>query len=183
MTMHCTSCGAPMNADAKFCTSCGAPAPQATYQQPAQPTYQQPTYQQPAAPVYQPPVPGNLSWKEFYNRFVTKKGNVTAMVVVCFVTTALCLALLGLTGSPLCILDIALYLSMGILLLSTKQWVFALIPTVYGGIATVINIATEGTPSGIAALAIGIAAIQTLTKANKAYQQYKLDGILPNKPI
>ena len=178
--MNCTNCGAPMNPDAKFCTSCGTAVPQVTYQQP---TYQQPTYQQPTQPANQQPIPSNLSWKEFYNRFVTKKGNVTAAAVIHFISAVLSLALFGLTGNPLCLMDVAIFVPMGILLLTTKHWAFSLIPTIYGLIFTVINLATNATPSGIVAAIIGIAATQTLMKANKAYQQYKLDGTIPNTPI
>ena len=191
--MNCTNCGAYMNPDAKFCTSCGTPVPQVTYQQPPQPTYQQPVYQEPVyqQPVYQQPqpfgfnqpFPSNLSWKEFYNQFVTKKGNVTAAAVIHFISAVLALALFGLSGDPVCLLDVALFVPMGILLLSTKHWAFALIPTIYGLIFTVINLALGGTPTGIVAAVIGIAATQTLMKAKKAYQQYKLNGTIPNQPI
>lgn len=196
--MHCNSCGASLEPGARFCTTCGATVQQGAnqqptyqqpqqpiYQQPQQPVYQQPVYQQPQQPAYQPPyapVPANLTWKEFYSRFVTKKGFVIWMAVICFFTAAMSLAIL-VTGNPLFIMDILVYVISGILLVSTKHWVGALIPTIYGGIFTVVNLALGGTPTGFVAVVVGIAATKTLAKANKAYQQYKLDGIVPTDPI
>ena len=184
--MNCTNCGAPLNPGANFCTSCGATVQQPTYQQPTyqQPTYQQPTYQQPYQENFvQPPVTGAFTWKEFYNRFVTKKGYITGMSIICFITAALSLVLLALTGNVLAVMDIVVYLSMGIALLATKNWICALIPTVYGGIFSVINVVSGGTPSSVVAIIVGVLATQTLLKANKAYQQYKLNGTFPNEPI
>lgn len=196
--MHCTNCGAALEPGARFCTSCGTTvaqeAPQQpTYQQPTyqQPTYQQPTYQQPTyqqpQQTYAPQQPFSpmpiANWKDFYNRFVAKKGFVTWMAVICFFTAALSVVPLFVLGNPLAIMDILVYVISGILLVTTKHWIGALIPTVYGGIFTVLNLAQGGTPTGIVAVVVGIAATGTLFKANKAFQQYKLDGTLPQKPL
>ena len=194
--MFCLNCGGSLEPGAKFCAHCGSTVTQEQPQQPAyqqpQQTYQQPTYEQPVyqQPVFQPPyqpaapfsnVPANMTWKQFYNQFVAKKGFVTWMVVICFFTTALSIALLGLNGNPLSVMDILVYLVSGILLLTTKHWVSALIPTVYGGIFTVLSLVQGGTPVGFVAIVVGISATSTLFKANKAYQRYKLDGTVPNQ--
>jgi len=178
--MHCTYCGKPLEPNARFCTGCGAAVPQQTTDK----VYEQPTYQQPYAPA-QPyvPVPANMSWKDFYNRFVTKKGFVTWMAVICFFSSALSLVLFALLEDPILFLDIAIFVPMGILLLTTKHWVFALIPTIYAAIGTIISLASSGTPSGIVALVVGVSATGALFNANKAFRQYKLDGTLPQKPL
>lgn len=196
--MFCPNCGAALEQGARFCGSCGATIaqeqPQQTYQQPTyqQPTYEQPAYQQPIyeQPVFQQPyqpqfnfpsVPANMTWKEFYNHYVAKKGFVIWMAVICFFTAAISLVILGMTGNPLSVMDILVYVISGILLLATKHWLAALVPTIYGGIFSILNMAQGGAATGIVAIVVGIAATSTLFKANKAYQKYKLDGTVPNQ--
>ena len=210
--MNCTSCGNPLQPGARFCPSCGTPVAQqptynASWQQPQQPTYNQP-YQQPQQPIYNQPyqqpqafdqpwqnqpytpapaerAPLGLTWKEFYNRYVSKKSRnmVTWMIVICFVTAAISIGVGVAAESALFILDLMVYVTMGVLLLSTKHWIFALLPTIYSGIWTVVSFANEGTPSGIAALVIGIGSVGLLRKAGKAYTRYKETGEVPAEEL
>lgn len=60
MSNFCTSCGAPLEADARFCTACGTPVappipPQAPPQQQAYQAAQQQVYQAAPQPAYQAP--------------------------------------------------------------------------------------------------------------------------------
>jgi hypothetical protein len=143
---------------------------------------QQP-YQQPYQPT--PAVPRNLTWKEFYDRFVSKKSKsyVTWLVVIFFFTAGLSAVLLGLTGDVLAVMDIAMYAIMGAALLASKHYIFAMIPTIYSAIFTVVGIVNGGTPSGIVALIVGACSIGVLQKAQKAYNLYKDQGIIPEKEI
>lgn len=188
------------------------PPQQPTYQQPVQPNYQQPTYpnyqqpiqpnyrqpvqpnyQQPQYPGYQQPVYGqptppmsDMSWKDFYNRFVSKKSNsyVTALAIIHFITAALALVLMvtGI-GDLIGVLDVAVYVAFGALLLTTKHWVCALLPTIYSGFWTVMSFASGGTPSGIVALVIGVSCVTVLLKADKAYKNYRDNHIFPTQQI
>ena len=205
--MFCPYCGAQMDGYASFCSKCGKavsqqPAQQQpSYQQPAyqqkpsyqQPAYQQPAYQQPAyqqpvyqQPAYQHPAYGqNLSWKEFYDRFASKntKSGVTWMVVICFFTAAVSVLLLFLLGQMLSILDIVVYTFLGILLVTQKRMVYALIPTIYGAIWSVVTLVSSGTLSGAVAIAAGILCMKNLSKLEKAYTEYQATGICPTMPI
>ena len=194
--MNCNYCGNYVEPGTKFCPSCGAPQP---VQAPPQPQpqvtyttnnyYQQP-YQQPQQgyqPPYQAPnpyAPQNLSYTDFYNRYASKKTRnyVTWMAVICFFTAVLSVAFVAL-GSSLSVLDIVVYAAMGGLLLASKQSVFALLPTIYGAIWTVVSIANEGSPTGFVAIVVGIACVSQLSKVQKAYNKYKLDGLAPTEEL
>lgn len=196
--MFCSNCGNNLHPNAKFCNVCGtAVANDAPTQMGHQPTPPMYTYTQPQSGYNQPqhtytqPVPAfgaeQLSWKEFYNRFVSKKSKnmVTWMVVICFVTTLISLVYAFLFKEMMdeALLDIAVYLLSGILLAATKHWLTVLIPTIYGGIWMVVSFTTDGPISGIAAVVIGVGCISLLFKANAAYKKYKEEGILPENPI
>lgn len=198
--MYCEKCGVKMNPESGFCSNCGARAPQ--QQVPVQPNYyqhppvQQPNYQQ---PYYQQPVqvypsvlvsaPENLSWKDFYGRYVSKKTKniVTWMAVIYFFTAVVSIALLGMLGdmdlAPYTLMDVSVYVLMGVLLLTTKHWVFALVPTIYGAIFTVIGMANDGTTNGIFAVVYGVLCISVLMKAGKAYKKYQTERVLPEGEI
>ena len=197
--MNCTYCGSYVEPGTKFCPGCGAPQPvQAQPQPQPQPVnyttnnyYQQPTYQQPQQP-YQPPyqapnpyAPANLSYADFYNRYASKKTRnyVTWMAVIFFFSAFVNLILLFLTGNTLGILDVLVYAIMGAALLGSKQSIFAIVPTIYSAIGTVIGLVTTGTPSGIAALIVGAACIGQLNKVQKAYNKYKQDGLAPTEEL
>ena len=205
--MICTNCGSLMEQGDKFCPRCGAAQPQPpqpayqqqqpVYQQPQQAyqPYQQPVYQQPyqqPQPVYQQPyqapgayAPQNMTYGEFYNRFASKKTRnfVTWMAVICFVTAALSLVFAVTLENYLSILDIVVYVSMGILLLSTKQSIFATLPTIYGAIWTVVGLVGGGAPSGIVAIVVGVSCMGQLNKVKKAYDKYRMDGLAPMEEL
>lgn len=188
--MKCEYCGSELGLNAKFCTGCGAPVPQQpVYSQPQQPVYQQPqapVYQQPVyAQPYVPAAPRDLSWKEFYKQYLSKgsKSYVTWMVVICFFTAVLSIGIGVILESPLSVMDVGVYLLMGILLLSTKHWLFALLPTIYSCTFMIVGMANGDTPSGIVAAVVGVKCILILTKAGKAYKKYKAEGIVPANPI
>lgn len=197
--MFCFKCGQQLPNGSAFCTACGAaqptpaPAPRPVYQAPAQPPYQAPAapqYQPPVQTAYAPaPVPQNLSWKDFYSRFVSKKvkSTVVWMVVICFVTAVISIGLTAVLEGDLdpiyCIMDVAVYGLSGVLLLATKHWATVLLPTIYGAVWTVVSMANDGTPTGIVAIVVGVTCISVLQKAQKAYQAYKTTGVIPAEPI
>ena len=192
--MFCTKCGQQLPDGSAFCSVCGAPqaapAPQPQYQQPVQPQYQQPVqpqYQQPAQAVYPQPayMPQTLSRKDFYDRFVSKKvrSTVTSMVIICFITAVISVPLMIVLENPLALLDIAVYALMGTLLLVTKHWVCALIPTLYSAVWTVVSMVNDGTPTGIVALIVGATCISVLQKFEKMYQAYQTTGVLPAQQL
>ena len=180
--MFCTKCAQHLPDGSAFCSVCGAPqaapAPQPQYQQPVQPVYQQPVYQQ---PMYQQP----LSRKEFYNQFVYKKSNSTVicMAVIFFITAAISIPLIVVLKNMLGIMDIAVYTLFGILLLVTKHWLCALIPTLYSAVWTVVSMVNDGTPTGIVALIVGATCISVLQKFEKMYQAYQTTGMLPAQQL
>lgn len=185
--MFCSKCGQQLPDGSAFCSVCGAPqtvaAPQPayqqpTYQQPAQPVYQQPVYQQ---PMYQQP----LSRKEFYNQFVSKKSNSTVicMAVIFFITAAISASLIVALENMLGIMDVAVYTLFGILLLATKHWVCALIPTAYSAVWTIVSMVNGGTPTGIVALIVGATCVSVLQKFEKMYKAYTTTGVLPTEQL
>ncbi len=131
-----------------------------------------------------PNSPQRLSEKDFYEKFVSKKikGWTTAIGVLSLVSGGINLPLLFL-GNLLSIIDIAFYVSMGILILTTKKWGLPLAVTIYSGVFSVITVAISGIPSGIAVLIVGIFATIYLKKANDAYKLYCESGVLPQKPV
>lgn len=125
-----------------------------------------------------------LTEKDFYERFVSKKvkGWKTAIGVISLISGAISIPILFL-GNFLSIIDIAFYIPMGILILATRNWGLPLAVTIYSGIFSVIAFAVSCTPSGVAALIVGIYATIILKKANDAYRLYCRTGALPQKQI
>ena len=103
-------------------------------------------------------------------------------MIICFLSAALGLVFLCL-GSYLSLLDIAIYATMGILLRVTRHWVCALIPTIYSGIASAINLVAGGSVTGIFAIIAGIICTSSLVKVNRAYQDYLYYGTGPKYDI
>ena len=169
-------------------------SPQPNYQQQGFPNYQQPpqpNYQQQGFPNYQQPygqpmqMGYNMSREEFFKQFISKKsyGYVTSMAIICFITAALSGVIMAMTGEMLGLLDIAVYVTFGILLLATKHWVCAFVPSLYSAVWTFINLANGGTPTGIVALVVGASCVMVLEKAEKAYKKYRENHIIPDKQI
>lgn len=211
--MFCNSCGTQNNDGSTFCNFCGAPLAQPQPQQPnyQQPNYQQgypqqsypqqgfsqqgypqQGFQQPYYPNYpqqgfgQPmQVNPNMTWKEFYTQFASKKTNssATSMAVICFISAALSLILTIVFEDMIGIMDVAVYTTFGILLLTTKHWSCALCPTLYSAVWTIVNLAAGGTPGGILALIVGISSVSSLMKVNKAYNNYRKNGVIPTQQI
>ena len=178
--MYCKKCGNELESTAKFCSRCG------TRIEEEQTVLL--TEDKTAATVsYVPNMNtsfNNMSLKEFYMRFASKqsKGWVTAMVVVCFLSAAVSCVPLFL-GNILSLLDIAVYAAMGALLLVTRKSVFALVPTIYSGLASVLTLAGGGAMTGVFALIAGTMSTLALKKIEKAYQSSQNDGVLPNGEI
>ena len=200
----CSYCGAAQ--------TYGQPQPQEQpmYQQPARPMYQQPArpmYQQPAQPMYQQPVQQNFQQQsypnyqqpygqpvqmgynmtraEFFKQFISKKSYsyVTTSVIIFFISAALSAVIMAMTGEMLGIMDIAVYVTFAILLLTTKHWICAAIPTFYGIVWTFVGLANGGIPTGIVAIVIGASCVNILNKAEKEYKKYCETHILPDKQI
>lgn len=189
--MNCVKCGNILEQNANFCTFCGAKVEEEQTallvddeatglltENDTAPTYSAGA-QQNTAPTFEV-----LTRKEFYNRFASKKTKswVTAMVVVCFLSAGVSLVPLAF-GNFLSLLDIVFYAAMGALLLSTKNWAFALVPTVYSGVFSLISAASSGSVSGVFAIVAGIMSTIALNKINKAFQAYQNNRILPDGEI
>ena len=192
--MFCPYCGAQIDGNAPFCGKCGRQLmQQPAYQQPVQqPSYQQPVYQQPIyqQPVYQqfayqqPAYGQNITWKEFYDLYAAKgtKSSLRWLVAICFLSAGLSLVYV-LLGNMLSILDVVLYSVMGLLLLTQKRTIFALIPTVCAVVGTVINLLISGRVSGIFAIIAGFGCVKKLRNLDAAYKEYQATGICPTNQI
>lgn len=181
--MFCANCGKELDQDSKFCANCGAfveVSQGANNNAYAEVNTASPyTY----AGVGASPAE-NISLKEFYNRYASKntKSWTTAMVVISFITAGLSLILMFLDGFSY-VLDAAFYGTMGGLLLAKRNWLFALIPTVYSGVFSLLYLATEGTMSGVFALIAGVMSTIALKKLHNAYKAYQKNNIPPHNLI
>lgn len=167
--MICNKCGGVNPDDARFCGFCGQ-------------NFQQSPQAQ--APVYQSFTGETLTYKQFHDRVASKstKGWCTALAVVCFLTAAASLILL-FTGNFLALLDIVFYLVMGILLLTTRRMAFALVPTVYSGVFSVVGLVSGGGVTGVFAIIAGIFATLGLSKVGKAYKEYQQTRVFPAEQL
>ena len=147
--------------------------------------------QEPLTQGFSQPVQQNFSnnsqvidEKTFYNQFAAKgtKGWVNALIVICYVTGISSIGLIAM-GNMLSIADMLVYLVFGILLTVQKRWYFPLVVTIYGGVFSLITIASSGSPVGIFAVVAGILSITKLKKINDAYKQYQVSGVLPQNQI
>ncbi len=172
-----------------------APVQQPVYQAPVQqPVYQQPVQQAPqqfippmGVPVQAPfgaPVSTDISEEEFFERYADKdiKSNYKASMIIAFITAALSLVLVVL-GNVIGVLDILIYAVVGGLMVKKRNWIFPLICAIWGGVGTVVGMATTGTPSGIVALIIAISATIGAKKVHDAYVEFKNTGVPPMAPI
>ena len=169
--MYCSKCGRQLDGDAQFCPDCGAKA--------LQPFSQSQTSEEDLVP----PFPLETR-QEFYKFYASRKttGWTITFIVICFLSAAVSLIYLCL-GSYLSVLDISIYLITGILLLCTKYWVYALIPTIYSGFASLLSLIYGGSFSGIFAIIAGIICTSSLVKVNRAYQDYLYYGTGPKYDI
>lgn len=172
--MYCAKCGKQLVTDAKFCPHCGAKTLQSMG------LYSQ---QNSDEEDLVPPFPLN-SRQEFYKFYASRKttGWTTTFIVLCFLSAGISL-LFVCFGSYISLLDVALYLSMGILLRATRHWVCALIPTIYSGIASLISLFIGGSLTGIFAIIAGIICTGSLFKINRAFQEYQYYGTGPKYDI
>lgn len=169
--MYCSKCGRQLDGDAQFCSVCGTK------------TIQPFSQSQSSEEDLVPPFPLETR-QEFYKYYASRKttGWTTTFMIICFLSAAVSLIYLCL-GSYLSLLDIAIYATMGILLRVTRHWVCALIPTIYSGIASVINLVAGGSFTGIFAIVAGIICTSALVKVNRAYQDYLYYGTGPKYDI
>jgi len=192
--MKCSCCGLELEPGSRFCGACGARVPETVpvdepvsealaQPQPMEGAGTEPLVQDiPVAPtvppedepVGEPPVTGILSEQEFYSRYMPKKGKylVMALMILSFITASLSFVLL-LLGNPTELLDLAVYLTAGYLLLKQKNWRVALGVTVYSGVLTVLMLIIGGGIMGILGLAVGIFATIELKKHSDNYRHYK----------
>lgn len=164
-------------------------------QSPVQPpVYQAPLQQAPqqyippmGAPVQTPfaaPVSTDITEEEFFERYADKdvKSNYKASMIIAFVTAALSLVLV-VFGNVIGVLDIIIYAVVGGLMVKKRNWIFPLICAIWGGVGTVVGMATTGTPSGIVALIIAVSATIGAKKVHEAYVEFKNTGVPPMTPI
>jgi hypothetical protein len=147
------------------------------YYQPAQ----QPGQQNPF--VCQNPVE-KMTLEQFFEKFASKKTKnwYKTIAIICIITAVLSLGLLGI-GNYFSVIDVIFYLVFGILLFKKKNWILPLVVTCYGGLFTIIGIATTGTPSGIFACVLGIMATIGAKKVNDAYKTYTSTGQIPSNEL
>lgn len=180
-----------MAKDAKFCSRCGEKVGNKQGQLPSDEdmTTLLTDIRTPAVPMDTEPSHNvwpeeEMSGKEFFDRYAAKntKGWATAMVVICFLTAAVSIAQMLLL-SIWSAIDAAFYVAMGVLLLSRKKWIYALLPTLYSILGSVLALALGGKATGIVALIIGIMSTISLRRGDKEYQAYKTSHCLPEKEI
>lgn len=204
--LFCTNCGTPCEEDEGTTILCEEPSDDGTtildpednfdggnYYNPPQ-TPQTPIYQPPVQSPIQPTIQQNpyapqqpadqMTLEQFFDKFASKKTKnwCRTIAIICIVTAVLSLALLG-SGNYLSVIDVIFYLVFGILLFKKKNWVFPLIVTCYGGLFTIIGIASTGTPSGVFACAAGVLATIGAKKVNDAYKVYNETGQFPNSEL
>lgn len=155
-----------------------APVQQPVYQAPVQPAPQQ--FVPPMGVPFGAPVSTDISEEEFFERFADKnvKSNYKASMIIAFITAALSLVL-AVMGNVIGVIDIIVYAVVGGLMVKKKNWIFPLICAIWGGIGTVVGMATTGTPSGIVALVIAISATIGAKKVHDAYVEFKSTGVAP----
>ncbi len=206
----CPNCKTVLDSTAKFCMQCGTQVSQAADEQTGFLNYDEQTsllttedqetsllteetgeLRPEDRPDYFPQQPNSkkniayiLNEKQFYDQCVSKKvkGWATAIGVIALISGTVSVPFLFL-GNLLSIIDIAFYLTMGVLILVTRKWGLPLAVTIYSGLFSVISLATSGTMNGIIALVVGIFATINLKKANDAYRLYRQSGVLPQKPV
>ena len=204
--LFCTNCGTPYEEDEGTTILCEEPFDDGTtilnsednfgggnYYNPPQ-TPQTPIYQPPVQSPIQPTIQQNpyvpqqpadqMTLEQFFDKFASKKTKnwYKTIAIICIVTAVLSLALIGL-GNYLSVIDVIFYLVFGILLFKKKNWVFPLIVTCYGGLFTIIGIASTGTPSGVFACAAGVLATIGAKKVNDAYKDYNATGQFTNSEL
>lgn len=147
--------------------------PNQAYQSPEQPKIHQNTH------VPQQPV-DQISLEQFFDKFSSKKTKNLHKTVafICIITAVLSIAMLGM-GNYISVIDVIFYLVFGILLFKKKNWAIPLVVTCYGGLFSIIDIASTGAPSGIFACVVGIMATIRAKKVNDAYKNYRSTGQFP----
>lgn len=122
-----------------------------------------------------------MSFEDFYNLFASKKtkGMVKTVCIVGIITAVVCTGFLGksiywgdIGTIILSVIDITVYLLLGIMTLKKKNWTYPLVMTVYGGVFSIISIVLNGRLTGIFAIVAGIIATISLKKLNNAYKNY-----------
>ena len=146
---------------------------------------------------------GNMSEKDFYQRFASKgtKGWAVTMIVLCFLSAAVGAIQIGVNIHELrlammfshtatllvmiSVIEIVYYVIMGILLLAKKKWFLTLIIAIVEVITRValIIISETFTYQGVFFLIIAIICTTLLKKVNDAYKIYKNTGNVPERPI
>lgn len=195
MGKRCTECGNLLNDTAKFCVACGAaqnqpmtnqadgaipnePAEEETGRLDPRDAYYGRPQEIPAQPTFFiPPVGQRLSYKQFYDLYAPKnvKNLGIALGIIALISGAVSIANLVFSNF-IALIDIVFYVTMGILLLTTKKWGLALAVTIYSGFFSLIAMAISGVASGIVALMVGIFATINLQKISRAYKQYLATG-------
>lgn len=205
--MRCRNCGTELDENSEYCFNCGC-----IFTDNSQDTVLLDEGQQfpnsntvnPYTPQYRPQ-PMNtpakqLDKKSFYKTYASKgtKGLVIASAVICFLNGAIEIvdllvanlfpttdvSTVGLIlGNMIYIVEIAVLITFGVLLLNIKHWALSLVNTIHCGLCILINMALVGSVTGIVALIVGISTTINLKKVNSAFSLYKRTGRLPQKQI
>lgn len=186
---YCPNCGQACDDAVKFCNNCGNPfpadaaapvreapvQPEQTYS--AQPQQSYPAYAPIQTDFYTPHV---TTKKEFLKLPENKriKSELTGAAVICYICAAITLALGFTTDSfPLCLIDVAILVGMGLGIQLAQSRVCAIILLVYSIINVILLIAMTGKPGGYLIVIAGVMAVIYTFKAEKAWKQYQQGGV------
>lgn len=134
-----------------------------------------------------------MTRKKFIKRFSSSKTNgwTITLAVICFISSffsiiqmMLNFEALGMFLSvALSMVDIVFYTTMGILLLVTKRWGFAVAILSYSTVFSIITFILGGGPGGILVVGAGLYTAMKLYYLGKAYKTYTMTGVLPSDLI
>lgn len=125
-----------------------------------------------------------LNVQEFYEQYVSKgsKSWIVWFLVINFASAALSLPSL-LTGIVVSVVDIVVYLLIGIVVLRKKSWIAALIGAIYSGLGSLLSMIVSQQVVGIPYMIVAIMAMRKLRKLQTGYREYTISGKVPDMEI
>ena len=170
--MYCTKCGKSLDSQDMFCKYCGA-----SIQTDAQPSQSAKTISTtiPKGRVVKNKVLPLQTWKEFYFSYIHINW-VTWTIVLYFISAAIIPLAAFYMGRDLMVplLHTFVYTAMGILLIITRHWAFAMLPM----IIAIINLFLFADGSLSLAAIMSIRSTYVLIKGRRAYKYYRKTGEL-----
>ena len=154
--MTCNNCGTEVGTS-RFCTNCGMKMPEI------------------------------IQWndlQEFYKEHASGKTKmwVTWYLIMNFVAAVInVLGLIG--GNVILLVDIAIRLGIGFIILRSKNWKAALCGSIYGAILFLICVIMYQETSGLLYVVVGGIVASKLHKLDVKYEEYKKTRTIPEKEI